>query len=384
MIAVAVPTTDVNSETATVVRWYVPDQAEVRIGDVLVQVETSKAIIDVATTHGGILLRAANEGEDVRIADPLGFIFDSAAELERYVRQQKRAPLGRDHAPQWITAPARRRAAELGVDINELARQTDGLVTGKLVDEFAARTEPAPPVDLPEPLQAPPSVLRLAIIGGGLGATQVLDILLHDESQTAVAIFDDDPGRWGVTVSGVPIVGGRERLTQLCGSGQLDAAIISISTSVPARTRLRQLCAELGLPLANAVDPTVRICSSVDIGRGNVICAHCHIGVETVVGDNNFLSAFNSYDHHNELGSDISTGPGCMTSGLVKVGDRCRLGTGIFCEPHVELGAGVQVASGATIVSSVPANHAVKAKLFTTTVVPIKPDDRALSDRSDG
>ena len=63
------------------------------------------------------------------------------------------------------------------------------------------------------------------------------------------------------------------------------------------------------------------------------------------------LSAFNSFDHHNVLGTDIATGPGCMTSGLVHIGDRVRMGTGIFVEPHVEIGEGAQVASGAVIVN---------------------------------
>jgi acetyltransferase-like isoleucine patch superfamily enzyme len=86
------------------------------------------------------------------------------------------------------------------------------------------------------------------------------------------------------------------------------------------------------------------------------------------------LSAYNSFDHHNVLGTDISTGPGCMTSGQVRIGDRARLGTGIFVEPHVEIGAGVQVASGAVIVSSVPAEHAVKRRVATMTAVPIRGD----------
>ena len=43
-----------------------------------------------------------------------------------------------------------------------------------------------------------------------------------------------------------------------------------------------------------------------------------------------------------------------MTSGLVRIGDRVRLGTGIFVEPHLEIGDGAQVASGAVIVTSVP------------------------------
>jgi acetyltransferase-like isoleucine patch superfamily enzyme len=188
-----------------------------------------------------------------------------------------------------------------------------------------------------------------------------------------VAIVDDDTGRWGDEVEGVPVVGGTGELAEHFERGRFDAAVIAISTSVPARTRLRALCAELGIPLTNAVDVSARIGAGARFGAGNVVCAFCHFGVATQVGDNNFLSAYNSYDHHNVLGSDISTGPGCMTSGLVTIGDRVRLGTGIFIEPHVEIGAGVQVASGAVIVGSIPAEHAVKRRVPTMTTVPLRP-----------
>ena len=171
---------------------------------------------------------------------------------------------------------------------------------------------------------------------------------------------------------GVPVVGGVERLVKLFAEDAFDAAIIDISTSVPARARLRGVLEANGIPLANAIDPTARIAADVTFGTGNVVCAFCHFGVGTVVGDNNFLSAFNSYDHHNRLGSDISTGPACMTSGLVVLGDRVRLGTGIYVEPHVEIGDDVQVASGSVIVTSVPAGHAVKRRSVTTTVVPLR------------
>jgi acetyltransferase-like isoleucine patch superfamily enzyme len=168
----------------------------------------------------------------------------------------------------------------------------------------------------------------------------------------------------------VPVVGGFERLVMLFGERAFDAAIISIGTSVSVRARLREALTASGIPLANAIDPTARICNGVTFGTGNVVCAFCHFGVDTVLGDNNFLSAYNSYDHHNRLGSDIATGPACTTSGLVELGDRVRLGTGIHVEPHVKLGDDVQVASGSVIVASVPANHAVKRRIITTSVVP--------------
>ncbi len=372
MIPVTIPTTDVNSESAVILRWHVEDRVAVKEGEALVEIETSKAILDVEAPDAGVLLRGGEVGDQLKLDQPLGYLFESLEALERYERRriEEPAPAADAHAER-VTSPARRRAAELGVDVEALARSTDQLITAKLVDAAAARRTPNRN-GLPDPLEAPPGVRRLVIIGAGLGATQVLDILRHDPEQQAVAVVDDDVARLGERIDGVPVLGGLDRALDLFAQQALDAAVISISTSVPARTRLRERCEQAGLALANAIDPTARIAADVRIGVGNVICAYCHFGAGTVVGDNNFISAYNSFDHHSVLGSDISTGPGCMTSGLVHIGDRCRLGTGIFVEPKVMLGAGVQVASGSVIVASVPSDHAVKTKVVTTAVVPIR------------
>jgi acetyltransferase-like isoleucine patch superfamily enzyme len=45
---------------------------------------------------------------------------------------------------------------------------------------------------------------------------------------------------------------------------------------------------------------------------------------------------------------------------------------GVFIEPRVTIGSGAQIASGAVIVGSVPPDHAVKTKLITTAVLPIR------------
>ena len=255
----------------------------------------------------------------------------------------------------------------MGVDLASI--DSDALITVGMVEVAAAAAETAT-IELPDPLPGVAALPRIALFGAGLGATQVIDILLAAKSGTAVAIVDDDASRWAGQVMGVPVVGGFERLVMLFGKGAFDAAIIAVGTSVPVRARLREALAANGIPLANAIDPTARIADGVTFGTGNIVCAFCHFGVGTVVGDNNFLSAYNSYDHHNRLGSDIATGPACTTSGLVVLGDRVRLGTGIHLEPHVELGDDVQVASGSVIVASVPKGHAVKRRVVTTTVVP--------------
>jgi acetyltransferase-like isoleucine patch superfamily enzyme len=366
---VMIPTTDVNSDTAIVTAWRVRDRSPVRAGDVVAEVETSKAVLDVVSPDAGYLLRGAEEGEQVSLAEPVARLFPTSAALEAHAARVAEAAAATSEGVR-ATAPAARRAAELGVDLASLA--AGKLVTVRMVEAAAVGEASAPPPELPLPLDAPSGVERVAVIGAGLGATQVIDIFATDPSKTAVAIVDDDRSRWAGRVAGVPIVGDTQQLEELFARDRLDSAVIAVGTSTPARKRLRELCGALGIPLTNAIDRTARICTDVELGTGNVICAHCHFGVGTRIGDNNMLSAYNSFDHHNVLGSDIATGPGCMTSGLVRIGDGVRLGTGIFIEPHLEIGHGAQVASGAVIVTSVPPAHAVKRRVPTMTTVPLR------------
>jgi acetyltransferase-like isoleucine patch superfamily enzyme len=379
MTPISIPWTDVNSESATVVAWHVEDRTSVDAGVPLVDVETSKAALEVEAPSAGIVLQIVPAGRDVMVGEPIGYLFEDETALAAYAAARDEAAVASAGAGGGgdgvqATAKARERAAELGVDLATV--RATGLVTVRDVEAAAGTGDPSVsadgPVHRPEPLEGDARTQRLLIIGAGLGATQVIDILANRPEQSAVAIVDDDPKHWGRVVRGVPVVGASREIARLWEGRAFDAAVIAISTSVDARARLRTLCRDAGIPLANVIDPTARIGSGVRLGSGNVICAFVHLGTEAEIGDNNFISAYNSFDHHNVLGSDISTGPGCMASGEVHLEDRVRLGTGIFIEPKVTLGEGVAVASGATIVRSVPAGHAVKTKVVTTAVVPAR------------
>lgn len=376
MKSIFVPTSDVNSEQGTLVAWKVPDRSKVEPGMVLAEIETSKAIIEVPATGAGWLLQVVNPGTEISLKEPIGHLFANVIALDEHSDTLRQRPATGD-APDDVraTAKARKRAVELSVDLKKLV--LDRLITEKDVEAAAATSRPAAALGpLPEPLRAEPGVERVLLIGGSRAATQIIDIFRgHPDPRTrqlAVGILDDNRALWGQEVAGVPVCGGTDRLAALFQGRAFDAAIVAISTSTAARARFRRLCAELGIPLTNAIDHTSKLATDVRIGRGNVICAFCHFGTATVIGDNNFISAYNSYDHHSELGNDISTGPGCMSSGRAKLRDQVRLGAGIVFEPGVELGEGVQVASGAILLRSVPARHAVKTKVITTTVVPLR------------
>ena len=101
-------------------------------------------------------------------------------------------------------------------------------------------------------------------------------------------------------------------------------------------------------------------------GEGNVVMAFCHFGACATVGNNNFLSAYCSIEHHCILGSHCSFGPSVITSSRVRIGDCVRFGTGIFIEPGVTIGAGAVIASGLAIWQNIPENMLLKARLGYT------------------
>ncbi|GIF38700.1 biotin/lipoyl-containing protein [Actinoplanes xinjiangensis] len=370
MNPVLVPTNDVNSEHGILVMWFAEDGAEVEKDELLAEVETSKSVLEVLAPVTGVLLHKAAKGTEVPLKDPVAVLFDDVAARDAYVTAEAAAAAAAtsSEGPR-ATVKAVQRAADLGVDLAGL--KLDRLITVKDV-EAAVVAAPVAVDDLPPPLAGAPGRQRIMIIGAALGATQVLDILAGSRTQQAVAIVDDDAARWGAEVHGVPVVGGSGRLTELFAAGVFDAAVIAIGRSPAVRAKFRKTCEEAGVPLANAIDPTAKIATDVRLGQGNIICAFCHVATGVQVGDNNFFSAYNSFDHHSVIGDDNATGPSVYTSGKVTIGSRTRFGTGIVIEPDVVIGDDVAVASGAVIVSSVPAEHVVKTKIVTTTVVPLR------------
>jgi len=374
MKPIRIPISDVNSTSFTIVSWHAADRSWVSAGDVLVEVETSKAVFEETAAESGVLLQTAAEGSEVPLDAPIGFLFPDEASLAAF-EAAKAVESKTEDQPQKsyrATAKAQQLAEEHRISL--AAINTGKLITQKDVEAYIREGFSQNYSQMPSPLTARAGVERVLLIGGGTTASQIISILLDDPGKMAVACVDDNPSVWGQEIGGVPIVGGSDRLGELHSEQTIDSAILAIGGNyIPARVKLRELCDRLGIPLANAIDQTARLSADARIGRGNVISAFCFLGPGSAMGDNNFISAFNSFDHHSVIGSDTCTGPGCIASGTVKIGSRVRLGTGIFIEPNLELGDDAQVASGAVILRSVPAGHAVKTKVITTTVVPIRP-----------
>ncbi|MBI5210275.1 MAG: 2-oxo acid dehydrogenase subunit E2 [Elusimicrobia bacterium] len=73
-LLVTVPKENVNDESVRLAAWRAADRSAVRQGDVLAELETSKAIIEVTAPASGHVRHAAGEGASVLVGGPLCYI----------------------------------------------------------------------------------------------------------------------------------------------------------------------------------------------------------------------------------------------------------------------------------------------------------------------
>jgi sugar O-acyltransferase (sialic acid O-acetyltransferase NeuD family) len=358
---------DLNSESALLVEWTAADGAEVAVGQIVCRVETTKAVIEVAAPGAGRLFHGFPAGISVVFNRPIAFLAEAPEEADEARRRARES--GKVAEPTVkATKKARQLAVQYGLSLESIDAQ-GGLVTEKHV--YAALGKR--PVEIgvsvvesdgraarPYRGEEKTGAARVLVLGAGLGAMQVIDILLNDPEQRPVGCLDDDPETHGKALFGVPVWGRLDLLEAAWREKRFDRAIVSISTNIPVRKGLAERCRAAGIPLANAIDPTARLNRGVVLGAGNVLCSQVHIGVAAILGDNNFISSHTSIEHHNTWGSHNTVGPACATSSRVLVGDEVVFGTGIFIQPGVGIGSRCRIASGAVLAQTIPADHAVK------------------------
>lgn len=94
---------------ATVGAWRKVEGDLIRVGDVVVELETDKVNLEVGATHDGTLSRIERkEGETVRIGDVLGLIAETETPgTKAVVSEKKQPPAGEKAAsPQGLPRPS--------------------------------------------------------------------------------------------------------------------------------------------------------------------------------------------------------------------------------------------------------------------------------------
>ena len=117
--ALVVPQVNVNDDTVLLVRWSVAQYARVAAGDVVCEVETSKASAEVIADRGGVLVQSAVAPVRVRTGEAIGVIGPSRDVIEAHLAAA--VPAAVAESTMNATAKARALAARHGVSLDEVA-----------------------------------------------------------------------------------------------------------------------------------------------------------------------------------------------------------------------------------------------------------------------
>ncbi|GAB58437.1 biotin/lipoyl-containing protein [Rheinheimera nanhaiensis] len=354
------PFLGVNDKSARLLRWHIEAGARVESAEVLCQLETTKTLFEVEADSAGYFYTEIAADTDVAVDQVLAIVSDTeltdyhTAWLQAITEPQTGLSAGN-------TARYTKKAAMLAqrhnVDIDALANRL-----GKKVQEQDVLSVLAHQTSEPRRMGFLPQE-RIGIIGGvsGGGAMIIIDAILRQPQQQAVAVFDQNPAFIGQSILGVPVVGAADDLLeQYLHDGIIDKVVIGFNRDLAQRAELFNQLQAKGIPFANVIDPSAELRNHVILGVGNIILANVYIGPCTEIGNNNFLTAGIHIEHGNKVGSHCAFGPAVATSGNVVVGNGVRFAAGIVVEPDVCIGDNCVISSGAVIVGNVAADSVVK------------------------
>jgi len=193
--------------------------------------------------------------------------------------------------------------------------------------------------------------LPVYIFGAG-GHGKVAAQVLEAAGFEIAGFLDDSAQRWGETLLGIKILGGRELISRLPKAGIL----IAIGDN-RARRALYLEFKRSGFKPVTALHPGAQIHSTVEIGEGTLILPGAVVNVDAKIGANCIVNTLAGIDHDCRIADHTHLAPRTCLGGGVSVGEETLIGIGSVILPGRVVGSFATVGGGAVVTRDVP-DHA--------------------------
>lgn len=106
-------------------------------------------------------------------------------------------------------------------------------------------------------------------------------------------------------------------------------------------------------PFKSLIDPSVRVRSSVKMGRGCIICPGVQLTVDIEMGSFVIINLNASVGHDVKMGDFVSIMPGACISGNVKIADDVFIGSAAVILQGLSIGKGAVIGAGAVVTKDI-------------------------------
>ncbi len=361
MQVLRVPLLNANEDEVAIVDVRAQEGAEVRSGDVLFVVESTKAALDVeAPCSGYVRNLRVEKGQRVRVNSLLCVLTASPDEPVSVSEAALHESALSAERPFRITRKAQELAERHGLDVSSLG--LTGIIKESDVERLlkTQATASAVAARKREPLPVPPGAGEPVVVYGASGHARVLiDLMRLAGGLFPVAAVDDGPS--DAEVMGVPMIGTSSLLAQLKADG-LQYAVLGIGsvTNHRARAKLYERLVAVGFDIPNLIHPRAMVEPSVVMGVGNQIFAGAVVGSAAKLGDNTIINSGTIVSHDCVIASHTHLSPGAILAGGVEVGENTLVGMGVTIYLGVRIGSNVVISNGSHIMKDVPDGSVIR------------------------
>ncbi len=359
---VLIPLLNPNEPEALLAGLSITEGQEVKAGDLLCTLETTKSASDLYAEQDGIVIGLrAQAGETLRAGDLLCYLSPDRAWTPP-VSATPSEPVEEVPAGVRISRPALELAREKGVDLNSLP--VGPMITREMVESLARSVEKLAVSPAQKGLSAPVSAFdptAILVYGGGGHGKSVIDLLRVLRTYRIVGVVDDGMVP-GTLVLGVPVLGGGAMLAELAAQGvRLAVNAVGGIGQVAVRVKVFERIAGAGFVCPPIVHPTAFVEPSATLAAGVQVFPHAYVGSEARVGFGVIVNTGAIVSHDCEIDDYANVSPGAMLAGEVKVGAGALIGMGTTINLGVKIGARARIGNGATVKTEVPEGGIVRA-----------------------
>lgn len=190
----------------------------------------------------------------------------------------------------------------------------------------------------------------IVILGSGAQGKITADICRDMEID--LLGYLDDTKEIGAEVNNLQVLGN----FSLAWEGGLEKGVsYTVALGDPfRRTIFFENILRSGGKAATIIHPKSIISPSALIGEGTLISPFCCIWAGARIGRFCLLEAGCHVGVDNDLGEGVFLGPSCVLNAFCTIGEKSFLGTGTVVIPRKNIGAGVVIGAGSTVISDIP------------------------------